>query len=144
MRKNSIKNRRVNDEVQRALSEILRSGIKDPRVAPFVSVAATEVAPDLKTCKVWVSVYGSEQEQKDTLAGLKSAAGYIRGELARTVNLRNTPELFFFVDNSIAYGVEMGKKIDEVTAKDELARAQRAETEPEEEEDGDDTAKGEE
>ena len=115
MRKNSIKNTRVNAEVLRELSNILRSGIKDPRVAPMTSVVAVEVAPDLKTCKVYISVLGDEKMQKDTIKGLQSAEGYIRRELARTINMRNTPEIRFIVDQSIEYGVNISKKIDEVT-----------------------------
>ena len=115
MRKNSIKNTRVNAEVQRELSNILRAGIKDPRVAPMTSVVAVEVAPDLKTCKAFISVLGNEEAQANTMAGLKSAEGYIRRELARTINMRNTPEIRFIVDQSIEYGVNISKKIDEVT-----------------------------
>ena len=115
MRKNSIKNTRVNTEVQRELSNILRAGIKDPRVALWTSVVAVEVAPDLKTCKAFISVLGDEKAQKDTVAGLKSAEGYIRRELARTLNMRNTPEIKFVLDQSIEYGVNMSKKIDDVT-----------------------------
>lgn len=115
MRKRSIKNTRVNTEVQRELSNILRGGIKDPRVAPWTSVVAAEVAPDLKTCKVYVSVLGDQKAQEDTLAGLESAVGYIRRELARTLNMRNTPEIRFVLDQSIEYGVNMSRKIDEVT-----------------------------
>ena len=115
MRKNSIKNTRVNAEVQRELSNILRAGIKDPRVAPMTSVVAVEVAPDLKTCKAYISVLGDEKAQADTLKGLQSAEGYIRRELARTINMRNTPEIRFIVDQSIEYGVNISKKIDEVT-----------------------------
>ncbi len=115
MRKNSIKNTRVNAEVLRELSNILRSGIKDPRVAPMTSVVAVEVAPDLKTCKAYISVLGDEKMQKDTIRGLQSAEGYIRRELARTINMRNTPEIRFIVDQSIEYGVNISKKIDEVT-----------------------------
>lgn len=115
MRKNSIKNTRVNAEVQRELSNILRAGIKDPRVAPMTSVVAVEVAPDLKTCKAYISVLGDEKAQQDTIRGLQSAEGYIRRELARTINMRNTPEIRFIVDQSIEYGVNSSKKIDEVT-----------------------------
>ena len=120
MRKNSVKNTRINGEVQRelsviirqeikevqkVLSEIIRGEIKDPRIAPMTSVVAVEVAPDLKTCKAWISVLGDEKAQADTLAGLKSAEGYIRNQLARTINLRNTPQITFIMDQSIAYGV---------------------------------------
>ena len=115
MKKRSIKNTRVNTEVQRELSNILRGGIKDPRVAPWTSVVAAEVAPDLKTCKVYVSVLGDKKAQEDTLAGLESAVGYIRRELARTLNMRNTPEIRFVLDKSIEYGVNMSRTIDEVT-----------------------------
>lgn len=119
MRKNSIKNTRINGEVQRELANIIRGGIKDPRISPLTSVVAVEVAPDLKTCKAYTSVLGDSEAQKATLAGLKSAEGYIRRELAHTVNLRNTPEIRFILDQSIEYGVHMSKIIDEVTAKDE-------------------------
>ena len=115
MRKNSIKNTRVNGEVQRELSNIIRGGIKDPRVAPMTSVVAVEVAPDLKTCKAYVSVFGDEKAQEDTLKGLQSAEGFIRRELARKMNMRNTPQITFVMDQSIAYGVAMSKKIDDVT-----------------------------
>ena len=115
MKKRSIKNTRVNTEVQSELSSIIRGGIKDPRVAPWTSVVAVEVAPDLKTCKAYISVLGDEEAQKDTIKGLQSAEGYIRRELARTLNMRNTPEIRFILDQSIEYGVNMSKKIDEVT-----------------------------
>ena len=115
MRKNSIKNTRINAEVQKELSNILREGIKDPCVAPMTSVVAVEVAPDLKTCKAYISVLGDEKAQEDTIKGLQSAEGYIRRELARGLNMRNTPEVKFVLDQSIAYGVAMSKKIDEVT-----------------------------
>lgn len=115
MRKNSIKNTRINTEVQKELSNILRSGIKDPRIAPWTSVVAVEVAPDLKTCKAYISVLGDTKAQEDTVAGLKSAEGYIRRELAHRLNMRNTPEVRFILDQSIEYGVNMSKKIDDVT-----------------------------
>ena len=119
MRKNSVKNTRINGEVLKELSNIIRSEIKDPRINPMTSVVSVEVAPDLKTCKAYISVLGDEKSQQDTIAGLKSAEGYIRRELARTVNLRNTPEIKFILDQSIEYGINMSKLIDEVTKKDD-------------------------
>ena len=119
MRKNSIKNTRVNTEVMHELSNILRGGIKDPRVAEFTSVVAVEVAPDLKTCKAYISVLGDEKAQADTIRGLQSAEGYIRRELAHSLNLRNTPEIRFVLDQSIEYGVAMSKKIDDITNRQE-------------------------
>lgn len=119
MRKNSVKNTRVNGEVMRVLAEVIRSEIKDPRINPMTSVVAVEVASDLKTCKAWISVLGNEESQKDTLAGLKSAEGYIRNQLARKINLRNTPEIRFIIDQSIEYGVNMSRMIDEVNRADD-------------------------
>lgn len=118
MRKNSMKNTRINGEVQKELAEIIRGEIKDPRISPLTSVISVEVAPDLKTCKAWISVYGDDRVAEDTLAGLRSAEGYIRRELARRINLRNTPEIRFIVDQSIAYGVKMSRLIDEVVESD--------------------------
>lgn len=114
MKKTSHKNQRVNGEVQRELSRIISMEIKDPRIHPMTSVTDVIVTPDLKYCKVYISVLGDEEAARETLAGLESANGYIRRELARTVNLRNTPEITFVLDHSIEYGIEMSKKIDEV------------------------------
>ena len=115
MRKNSIKNTRINMEVQRELSQIIRSEIKDPRIHPLTSVVAVEVTPDLKYCKAYISVLGDEEAGKATIEGLRSAASFVRRELAHRVNLRNTPEIKFILDQSIDYGVNMSKLIDEVT-----------------------------
>ena len=115
MRKISIKNTRINMEVQRELSQIIRSEIKDPRIHPLTSVVAVEVTPDLKYCKAYISVLGDEEAGKATIEGLRSAASFVRRELAHRVNLRNTPEIKFILDQSIEYGVNMSKLIDEVT-----------------------------
>lgn len=114
MKKRNIKNTRINEEVLRELSNILRGEIKDPRVSPLCSVVAVEVAPDLKTAKAYISVLGDEKTQTDTMEGLKSSAGFIRKKLASNINLRNTPEIHFILDQSIEYGVRMSKMIDEV------------------------------
>ena len=114
MRKNSIKNIRINAEVQRELSVIIRE-LKDPRIGIMTSVTAVEVTPDLKFCKAYISVLGDEQAKEDTLAGLKSAAGFIRRALAKNINLRNTPEIKFVLDESIEYGMKMDKLIADVT-----------------------------
>lgn len=118
MRKNSIKNTRINAEVQRELSRIISREIKDPRIHPVTSVVACEVAPDLKTCRAYISVFGTEEERENTRIGLTNAVGYIRKELARSINLRNTPEITFIMDQSIEYGVSMSKKIDSLVKTD--------------------------
>lgn len=126
MRKNSNKNKRINGEVMKVISEAIRYS-KDPRISPMTSVMEVEVAPDLKTCKVWVTVMGDEEDRLRTQEGLKSASGYIRSTLAKELNMRYTPELRFIMDDSIEYAINMSKKIDEVTAKDNEARAARGE-----------------
>ncbi|MBQ6834951.1 MAG: 30S ribosome-binding factor RbfA [Lachnospiraceae bacterium] len=114
MRKNSIKNTRINGEVQKALSEIIRE-LKDPRIHPMTSVVLVQVTPDLKFCKAYVSVLANEEQAQDTIRGLKSAEGFIRTQLAKKVNLRNTPDVTFVLDQSIEYGVRMSRLIDDVT-----------------------------
>ena len=114
MRKNSIKNTRINGEVQRELSRIISREIKDPRIAPMTSVVDAVVTSDLKQCKAYISVLGNDEEKEETMKGLNSAVAYIRRELAHSINLRNTPEITFILDDSIEYGVNMSKKIDEL------------------------------
>ncbi len=114
MKRTSIKNTRINGEVQKELSRIISREIKDPRIHEMTSVTQVMVTPDLKECKAYISVLGDEQAQADTLAGLQSATGYIRRELARSINLRNTPEITFYIDQSIEYAINMSKKIDDV------------------------------
>lgn len=147
MRKNSIKNTRVNKEVMRALADIIRTEIKDPRLDPFTSVMEVEVAPDLKTCKVLVSVLGDEAHKEDTMKALHSASGYIRTLLARRVDLRNTPELIFKLDDSTEYGIAMMKKIDEVMEEQRAKAALRGDEDEDsdgtDDEDEDDSDEGE-
>ena len=119
MRKNSIKITRINNEVLKELSNVIRSEIKDPRINPMTSVVAVNVSPDLKTCKAYISVLGDVESQQNTIKGLKSAEGYIRSLLAKRINLRNTPEITFVLDQSIEYGVNMSRLIDEVNGKKE-------------------------
>lgn len=116
MKKNSYKNNRINMEVQRELSTLIREECKDPRIHPMTSVMSVEVAPDLKTAKIYISVLGDDAAVKETLAGLKSASSHLRSMLAKNLNLRNTPVLSFVGDQSIAYGVNMSKLIAEVNA----------------------------
>jgi ribosome-binding factor A len=118
MRKNSVKNIRINSEVQREMSMIIREDLKDPRIHPMTSVMSVDVTPDLKFAKIYVSVMGNEEEKQRTMEGLKKSAAYARHQLASRMNLRNTPELTFLLDNSIEYGAEMSKRIDELVNKD--------------------------
>ena len=129
MRKNSIKNSRINGEVMREMSIIIREELKDPRIHPLTSVMAVEVTTDLKQAKIFVSVMGDEQAKEDTMLGLKKSASYARHQLAMRLNLRNTPELIYVLDNSIEYGASMSKRIEEVISHDDIARSKRGEAE---------------
>ena len=103
------------------MSRIIRSEVKDPRIHPMTSVLRVTVAPDLKTCKAYISVLGDDEARKNTILGLKAAEGFIRRELAHSLNLRYTPEIRFVTDDSIEYGVLMSKRIDEVIRADQEA-----------------------
>ena len=118
MRKNSIKNTRINSQVQRVLAEVIRGEIKDPRIHLMTSVIDVFVAPDLKTCKVWISVLGSQKEKEDTLLGLNNAKGFIKNKIAKELNMRNTPHIEFILDTSIEYGATMSKMIDDISKKE--------------------------
>ena len=114
MKRNSIKYSRMNGEVMREISRIIAYEIKDPRIPPMTSVVSVDVTADLKYAKVYVSVLGGEEERKKAEEGLRSASSHIRSCLAKNMNMRNTPELTFVMDDSIEYGVSMSKKIDEI------------------------------
>ena len=118
MRKNSIKNNRVSMEVQRELSSIIRNEVKDPRIPALLSVTNVYVAPDLKTCRAYISVLGDRAELDEAMEGLKKAAGFIRSRLAQNMNLRYTPEIRFIADESIGYGVTMIKTIEDQIEED--------------------------
>ena len=96
---------RINEEIQRELSTLIRT-VKDPRVSGMISVTAVNTTPDLKFCKVYISVL-DKSDVNQVLKGLKSAAGFLRRELGRTLNLRNTPELSFVRDDSIDKGAHI-------------------------------------
>ena len=127
MRKNSVKSSRVNSEVQREIAELIRSEIKDPRISPMTSVTKVDVTTDLKYCKVYISVFGDESSKDDTLAGLKKASGFIRSQLAKRINLRNTPELTFIYDDSMEHGMYMSNLIDKVASEDAKAHKDNGE-----------------
>ena len=96
---------RINEEIQRELSSLIRT-VKDPRVSGMISVTAVNTTPDLKFCKVYISVL-DKSDVAQVLKGLKSASGYLRRELGRALNLRNTPELTFVRDDSIDHGAHI-------------------------------------
>jgi ribosome-binding factor A len=105
---------RINEEIKKELAQIVSHEIKDPRVSDsMISIVAVETTNDLKTAKVFISVL-QDNKKEDVINGLNAAQGFIRKEIARRVNLRNTPELLFKLDESIEYGMHMSKIIQEV------------------------------
>ncbi|MBR2888855.1 MAG: 30S ribosome-binding factor RbfA [Oscillospiraceae bacterium] len=106
----------INEEIQKELSSLLRK-VKDPRVADLmISITRVETTPDLRYAKIYVS-FLQEDKAQDALKGLKSAGGYLRRELGRTLNLRYTPELVWELDDSITYGAKMLKLINSLEVK---------------------------
>jgi ribosome-binding factor A len=96
---------RISEEIKREISNIIQNDLKDPRLPEFVSVLSVDTTRDLRYAKVYVSVYGNEEEKKKAMEGLKNAAGFIRREIGQRIKLRYTPELLFELDNSIEYGI---------------------------------------
>lgn len=97
---------RINEEYRKEISNIIDNKLKNPNVTGLISVTKVKVTPDLKFAKVYVSILNSKN-LKDTMAGLKKSAGFVRSELARTINLRNTPEIIFELDESLEYGARI-------------------------------------
>ena len=116
---------RINDEMQRVMSEVLRT-VKDPRVSDaFISITACEVAGDLKTARVYYSAMRGDP--KEIARGLKSSAGYIRGQVARIMNLRQTPEFTFIADDSIKYGAHIEEVLSRITYADDAKESSEGE-----------------
>lgn len=101
---------RISEEVKRELSAVIRE-LKDPRLPNMVSVIAVRVTKDLKFAKAYISIMGDDKVQNDGIAALKSASGFIRREIGHRLNLRNTPEFTFELDNSIEYGAHINEII---------------------------------
>ena len=112
-----MKNRmiRINDEIQKELSEILRSGIKDPRMTSMASVTRVDTSQDLKYCKAYISIMGDDDAKKSCMEAIESAKGHIRSTLASSINLRQTPEMKFILDDSLDYSFKINKMLDDVT-----------------------------
>lgn len=99
---------RVASLIRREVSELLIGGIKDERVSQgMVSVTTVEVAGDLQHCKIFVSVFGSEEDRNEAMEGLRSASAYVKGELGRRLKMRRTPEVVFVLDRGIEKGTSV-------------------------------------
>ena len=112
-----MKNRmiRINDEIKKELSQILRGGLKDPRFTGMASVVRVDTTADLKYCKAYISVLGNDEAKKNCMEAINSAKGYIRSTVASAINLRQTPEFKFILDDSLDYSFKINKMLDDVT-----------------------------
>lgn len=105
---------RINEEIKRELSDIIRNNIRDPRLTAMVSVTNVEVTKDLRYAKVFVSVFGKEDEKKETISALKSSSGFLRREIGHRVNLRYTPEIIIELDNTIEHGMHINALLESI------------------------------
>ena len=109
---------RINEEVKREVSNIIQNEIKDPRLTAMVSVTDVKVTRDLRYAKVFVSIFGKNDEEKNnTFVALKNASGYIREEIGQRINLRYNPQIIFELDDSINYGMHIEELIQRVKDK---------------------------
>ena len=118
MPENNTRLGRIEEEYRKELSQIIDYEVKNPSVTGMISVTKVKVTNDLKYAKIYVSILNAKNI-KDTLAGLKKSSGYIRSQLAKRVNLRNTPELIFELDDSLEYGAKIDTILKEIMPKKE-------------------------
>ncbi len=117
MQREFSRSQRVEQQIQRALGELLLLEVKDPRVRG-VSVSAVEVSRDLGVAQVWISLLAPDDDPAEALAGLRAAGGFLRAQLGKRLSLRRVPELRFDHDSSIRRGSELGQLIDEARRRD--------------------------
>lgn len=109
---------RVNEELKKTISNVLTFELQNSKVTGMVSVTKVRITPDFRYAKVYVSLLNSKSNTK-TMEGLKESAGYIRSQIAKTMNLRVTPELSFEIDDSMEYGAKIDKILNELNHKEE-------------------------
>lgn len=114
--------KRIEKELQKEISAILATEIKDPRIDSLVSITDIDLTNDLEQAKVYVSSLGDEDKKEEILEGLRNASGFIKRELGIRLKLRNIPELIFKIDNSIERGIYMDNLISKVIKEDEEKR----------------------
>lgn len=105
---------RISEQMKKEISSIIMNEIKDPRVSEMCSVISVKVTPDLKFAKVYVSVFGNDEDKINSLKGLKSASGFIRKKLGEYMKLRNLPEIHFEIDESIEYGARINQLLSQI------------------------------
>ena len=112
MPKNENRLNRINEELKKEISNVISFELKNPNVTGLISVTKAKITPDLKYAKIYVSILNSKNIKK-TMEGLKESAGFIRSQVAKTINLRITPELIFEIDDSLEYGAKIDSILNE-------------------------------
>ena len=118
MPKNSNRLDRVNEELKKTISHVIEFELQNPKVTGMVSVTKAKITPDFRYARIYISILNSKSVGK-TMEGLKESSGFIRGQIAKTMNLRVTPELSFEIDDSMAYGERIDKILKEINHKEE-------------------------
>ncbi len=113
---------RLSEEIKREISGILRSCVKDPRVTSLLSITQVEVSRDLGYARVYVSMFGNEQEREKAIEGLERAKGFVKRELGKKLKLRSTPEITFLLDDSIEYGSHINQLLKKVMSNEETGK----------------------
>lgn len=106
---------RISEEIRKEVSSIIRNNVKNPRISDMATIVKVVTSSDLSTAKLYVSVLGSDEERESSMLGLKKAAGYIRKELGKRLDIRHIPDLVFILDKSIDYSIEIAKKLEEIS-----------------------------
>jgi ribosome-binding factor A len=107
--------RRIEEEIRKSLSHVLREQIKDPRIGDLVSIVRVELSKDIKYAKIYVSVFGDKKEKDNAMEGLITASGFIRKELGSALKLRHVPEIHFKLDSSIEHSIAVAGIIKKLT-----------------------------
>ncbi len=102
---------RLNEEIKKIVSHLIRNELRDPRIAPMTSIIEVDVTRDLRYASIYISVLGTEEEKSNTLEALMKSSGFVRREIGQKIKARYTPEILFKLDNSIERGIEMYQKI---------------------------------
>lgn len=113
----SYRSGRINEEIRKELSDIIRNEIRDPRLSAMVSVTKVDVTKDLRYAKVYVSIFGSETERNNSLEALKRSAGFLRREIGHRINLRYTPEILLQLDTTIEHGMHIDALLEQIKGK---------------------------
>lgn len=109
---------RLNEEVKKHISNIIRNDLRTPGISPLTSVVAVDITRDLRYATVFISILGNNSEKENTIKALERSAGYVRREVGKQIKVRYTPEILFKLDESIEKGIDMYNKITKINEKE--------------------------